>query len=45
MYAVGGYTPDGLDSLAEPVDYVIREALQRLKAFVETGSAENAVSD
>jgi uncharacterized protein YndB with AHSA1/START domain len=45
MYAVGGYTPDGLDSLAEPVDYVIGEALQRLKAFVETGSAENAVSD
>ena len=45
MYAVGGYDPDGLDTLAEPVDYVLGEALQRLKAFVETGDAENAVLD
>jgi len=38
-YAVGGYQPEGLDSLAEPVDYVITEALLRLKAYVETGDA------
>ena len=45
MYAVGGFDPGGLDSLAEPVDFVIGEALQRLKAYVETGNAENAKVD
>lgn len=39
-YAVGGYRPGGLDSIAEPVDGVIGEALLRLKAYVETGDAE-----
>ena len=39
-YAVGGYRPGGLDSLAAPVDGVIGEALERLKAYVETGDAE-----
>ena len=42
-YAVGGYRPGGLGAFALPVDYVIGEALQRLKAYVETGDAENAV--
>ena len=36
-YAVGGYRPGGLDEIAGPVDFVIGEALQRLKAYVETG--------
>jgi len=44
-YAVGGYRPGGLDEFAEPVDYVIGEALQRLKAYVETGDAEQASRD
>ena len=38
-YAVGGYRPGGLDAVAGPVDGVIGEALERLKAFVETGDA------
>lgn len=45
VYAVGGYSPDGLDTIAAPVDAVIGEALQRLKAYVETGDAENATFD
>lgn len=34
-YAVGGYSPDGLDVLAHPVDQVIGEALQRLSAYID----------
>ena len=34
-YAVGGYYPDGLDSVAEAVDYVIAEALNLLKAYID----------
>jgi hypothetical protein len=34
-YAVGGYSPDGLDSIAPAVDYVIGEALQRLKSYID----------
>lgn len=41
-YAVGGYRPGGLGALAVPVDYVIGEALGRLKAWVETGDPERA---
>ena len=41
-YAVGGYHPEGLDTMAEPVDFVIGEALARLKAHIESGDAENA---
>jgi uncharacterized protein YndB with AHSA1/START domain len=41
-YAVGGYRAEGLDTIAGPVDYVIGEALARLKAQVETGDPENA---
>lgn len=39
-YAVGGYRPEGLDAVAEPVDYVIGEALLRLKTYIETGNPE-----
>jgi len=41
-YAVGGYRPGGLDSIAANVDYVIGEALARLKAHIETGDPEDA---
>jgi hypothetical protein len=39
-YAVGGYHPEGLDTMAEPVDFVIGEALARLKAHIENGDSE-----
>ncbi|MGI9247683.1 MAG: ATPase [Woeseiaceae bacterium] len=39
-YAVGGYRPGGLDSIAAPVDGVIGDALLRLKAHIESGDAE-----
>jgi uncharacterized protein YndB with AHSA1/START domain len=39
-YAVGGYLPGGLESMAAPVDHVIGEALQRLKAYVESAEPE-----
>ena len=41
-YVVGGYRPGGLEELAQPVDFVIGEALQRLKAHVEKGDANAA---
>lgn len=34
-YVVGGYRPEGLDGIAEPVDSVIGEALMLLKTYVE----------
>ena len=34
-YAVGGYLPGGLDSIAEAVDGVLVEQMTSLKAFVE----------
>jgi hypothetical protein len=39
-YAVGGYMAGGLDQVAGPVDFVIGEALDRLKAYVETRDPE-----
>ena len=42
-YAVGGYSKDGLDQIAPAVDYVLGEALNRLKNYVETGSPEIAL--
>jgi uncharacterized protein YndB with AHSA1/START domain len=39
-YAVGGYLPAGLNSLAPPVDAVLTEAMARLKNFVEIGRPE-----
>lgn len=44
-YVVGGYRAGGLGAVALPVDYVIGEALQRLKAHIETGDAGQAVVD
>ena len=41
-YVVGGFYPEGLDTIAGAVDFVIGEALQRLKAYIETGDADNA---
>jgi len=38
QYAVGGYMPGGLDTVAGPVDGVLVEQMTRLKAFIETGS-------
>ena len=40
-YAVGGYMKGGLEQMAEPVDYVLGEALGRLKNHIETGSPES----
>jgi uncharacterized protein YndB with AHSA1/START domain len=34
-YAVGGYVPGGLDTLAEPVDGVLTRQVQLLKAYAE----------
>jgi hypothetical protein len=45
QYAVGGYMPGGLDTIAAAVDGVLIEAMQRLKLFVETGSPEAPESD
>ena len=44
-YAVGGYRPGGLETISGSVDYVIGEALLRLKTHVETGKADNAILD
>lgn len=41
-YAVGGYMPGGLDTIAGPVDWVIRDALERLKGYVETRDLPSA---
>lgn len=40
VYAVGGYSPDGLDGIAEPVDRVQLGQLQRLQRFIETGNPD-----
>ena len=39
-YAVGGYHPDGLDTLAPAVNGVLEAAMARLRAFAETGNPE-----
>ena len=44
-YAVGGYRDGGLNQIADAVDYVIGEALLRLKNFAETGSPEPAADE
>jgi uncharacterized protein YndB with AHSA1/START domain len=38
-YSVGGYIQGGVERLAPPVDSVLSDQAQRLKAFVETGKA------
>lgn len=35
FYAVGGYSPEGLDNIAAAVDFVLGEALQRLKSYID----------
>ncbi|MEM8983478.1 MAG: ATPase [Pseudomonadota bacterium] len=37
VYSVGGYSPDGLESVAPAVDAVLGEQLRRLATFAETG--------
>jgi len=44
-YAVGGYAKGGMEQIAPAVDYVIGEALDRLKAHIETGNPETAAVD
>ena len=44
-YAVGGYRDGGLDEIAPAVDFVIGEALGRLKTYIETGNAEPTTID
>src|SRR5215469_11032987 len=39
-YAVGGYLPAGLNTLAGPVDAVITQQINRFKNFVERGLPE-----
>jgi uncharacterized protein YndB with AHSA1/START domain len=41
-YAVGGYMPGGLDTVAAAVDGVLVEQMTRLAAYVETGSPDPA---
>jgi hypothetical protein len=36
-YAVGGYSPQGLDSIAADVDAVLGEAIGRLKNYIDAG--------
>ena len=42
-YAVGGYLPAGLDSIAEAVDVVLVEQMTSLKAFVEVEGKDRIV--
>jgi uncharacterized protein YndB with AHSA1/START domain len=39
-YAVGGYRPGGLASLAVPVDNMLNEQLTRFKSYVEKGKPD-----
>jgi hypothetical protein len=36
-YSVGGYVPGGIQTMAGPVDAMLRALLLRLKSYVETG--------
>jgi uncharacterized protein YndB with AHSA1/START domain len=40
-YVVGGYRPQGLQEWAAPVDGVLREQLERLARYIETGNPES----
>ncbi|MEL6367516.1 MAG: hypothetical protein AAFQ16_06095, partial [Pseudomonadota bacterium] len=44
-YRVGGYDPEGLDSIAPAVDETLGLQLGRLVRLIETGSAETPVED
>jgi hypothetical protein len=39
VYAVTGYSPAGMNALAEPVNTVLTQQFVRLKSFVESGKA------
>ena len=39
-YAVSGWTPDGLEQWAGPVDFVIGEQVQRYTRLINTGSPD-----
>lgn len=39
-YVVNGYTPQGMNTWAAPVDGVLGEQVSRLKNYIETGSPE-----
>jgi hypothetical protein len=39
-YTLGGYAKDGFSAISKGADGVLAEQLQRLKAFVETGSPD-----
>jgi hypothetical protein len=41
-YAVAGYLPAGMNSLAAPVDGVLTEQFMRFKNYVETGKPDAA---
>jgi hypothetical protein len=41
VYNVGGYYPNGLQSIAPNVDEVLSQQMQRLKNLIETGSPAN----
>lgn len=38
-YNIGGYFPGGLNAIAEPVNFVLMEQLDRLQRYIDTGSA------
>jgi len=40
-YRVGGYHPEGLASLAPPVDAVLKVQLTRLESYIEKGKTES----
>jgi hypothetical protein len=44
VYNVGGYYPNGLQSIAPNVDEVLSQQMQRLKNLVETGSPANVAA-
>jgi hypothetical protein len=43
-YAVGGYVDGGIDAWATGVDHVVREQLERLARYIDTGTPEEQVS-
>lgn len=45
VYSVGGYYPNGLQSVAAGVDEVLSQQMQRLKRLIESGSPVAAVSE
>lgn len=37
VYAVAGYSPNGMNTWAAPVDFVLSEQMTRLKSYIEKG--------